>query len=56
VRSKDKKTSWIAIVNQKRNIVSHPSSGQQISIEELDQLKEIHCWLEGKISGKKVFD
>lgn len=32
-------------VNDKRNIVSHPSSGVALSLEELAHLEELDTWL-----------
>lgn len=38
--NKEKRTAWMAFVNEKRKIVSHPSAAVAISIEELAQLQE----------------
>lgn len=47
--NKEKKTSWMVTVNDKRNIVSHPSSGVALSLEELAQLEELDAWLSRQI-------
>lgn len=47
--NKERKTSWMVTVNDKRNIVSHPSSGVALSLEELAQLEEIDAWLSRQI-------
>ncbi len=49
--NKDKKTKWIVTLNDKRNIVAHPSSGISLSLEELAELEGYENWLKGKISG-----
>lgn len=42
---KDKKTSWLVFVNEKRKIVSHASSAVTLSLEDLAQLQEYDKWL-----------
>jgi hypothetical protein len=49
--NKDKKTKWLATVNEKRNIVSHASSGITLSLEELAELQDYEQWLSGKVAG-----
>ena len=49
--SKEKKTKWMVDVNDKRNIVAHPSSGMAISLEELAELEEYDNWLSRSIGG-----
>jgi DNA sulfur modification protein DndB len=43
--SKDKRTSWMNDLNEKRRIVSHVSSGVYLSMEQLGQLEEYDKWL-----------
>jgi DGQHR domain-containing protein len=50
--SKDKRTAWMAVLNEKRNLVSHISSGVSLSIEDLSQLQEYDQWLCNKIGGQ----
>jgi hypothetical protein len=40
---------WIVFVNNKRNIVAHPSAGVSIPPEDLTQLEEYRDWLVQKI-------
>lgn len=47
--NKEAKTSWLAFVNEKRNIVAHPSSGKTIPFEELEQLVDYKNWLTDKL-------
>ncbi len=49
--NKDKKTKWIVTVNEKRNLVSHPSSGVALSLEELADLEGYETWFRQKIVG-----
>jgi DNA sulfur modification protein DndB len=49
--NKGKRTSWMVFINDKRNIVSHKSSGVTLSIEDLNQLQEYDRFLSEKIFG-----
>jgi DNA sulfur modification protein DndB len=49
--NKEKRTKWLVTVNEKRNIVSHVSSGITLSLEELGELEEFEVWLNGQIAG-----
>lgn len=49
--SKEKRLSWLNFVNEKRNIVSHPSSAVTLTLDELGQLEEYERWLDGQISS-----
>lgn len=49
--SKDKRTDWMAFVNEKRRVVAHASSGMMLSIEDLEQLQGYEQWLNQHISG-----
>ncbi|MCR8996191.1 DGQHR domain-containing protein [Brevibacillus halotolerans] len=47
--NKEVRTSWLNFVNDKRNIVSHPSSARTVSLEELGKLEEYKQWLSSKL-------
>ncbi len=49
---KDRATSWIGELNEKRKIVSHASSAISLSLEDLAQLQEYEATLTEKISGR----
>jgi hypothetical protein len=49
--NKEKRTEWMVYVNEKRNIVSHPSSAVNLSMSDLNQLEEYEQWLNTQISG-----
>jgi len=51
--NKDKRTSWMNFVNEKRKIVSHSSSGITLSIDDLNQLEEYKKWLQNQVIGSK---
>jgi hypothetical protein len=54
---KDKQLSWLNFVNLKRNIVSHASSAQTLTIDELSQLEQYAEWLQmkkGELRGSKA--
>lgn len=42
--NKDKRTSWINTLNDKRRVVAHASSGKTLSIEELEELQRYDEW------------
>jgi DNA sulfur modification protein DndB len=48
---KDKKTQWLANVNDLRKIVAHASSGKTVTLEELEFLQDIEIWLNASVSG-----
>lgn len=48
--SKDKRTAWMAFVNERRKIVSHPTSAVSVSLEDLAQLEEYDHWLNSQLS------
>lgn len=48
---KDKKTQWLANVNESRKIIAHASSGKTLTLEELAFLQDIEIWLNASISG-----
>jgi hypothetical protein len=48
---KEKQLSWLNVVNLKRNIVSHASSGKTLTVEELNQLEQYGEWLRRKKGG-----
>jgi DGQHR domain-containing protein len=47
---KEKQLSWLNFVNLKRNIVSHPSSGKTLTIDELSQIEQYGHWLNQRIN------
>jgi DNA sulfur modification protein DndB len=49
--SKEKRLSWLNFVNEKRNIVAHPSATVTLTLEELAQLEEYQEWLDNQISA-----
>jgi DNA sulfur modification protein DndB len=49
--SKEKRLSWLNFVNEKRNIVSHPSAAVTITVDELAQLEEYEQWLDSQVSA-----
>lgn len=48
--SKDKRTKWIAFVNEQRKKVSHASRGEYVSLDELSKLEYYHNWFTANIS------
>jgi hypothetical protein len=52
--NKEKKTKWIVDVNEKRNIVAHPSSGVLLSIEQLSELQNYERTLVERIEGREA--
>jgi DNA sulfur modification protein DndB len=54
--NKDKRLSWIVFVNEKRNIVAHPSAGVTLAAEDVSQLDEYRSWLSDNLkkSGASV--
>lgn len=51
IGNKDKKTGWMAFINEKRKIVSHASSAVTLSLEDLSRLQEYENWLSQRIVG-----
>ena len=49
---KERGTSWMEELNQKRNCVAHSSSGVTLSIEDLSQIQEYEHWLNQQIEGR----
>jgi hypothetical protein len=54
--SKEKRLSWLNFVNEKRNIVSHPSSAVTLTLDELGQLEEYERWMDAQISSPMAED
>lgn len=52
--NKDKKTSWMNFLNDKRRIVAHASSGKTISLDELAQLEEYDAWFSAQMRDPGV--
>jgi len=38
-------------INEMRNLVSHPSSGATLSVEQVAEIEQRERWLEGQIAG-----
>jgi DGQHR domain-containing protein len=47
---KENRIHWLNIVNEKRNIVSHPSAAVTLTVEDLAALEEYERWLDTKIT------
>lgn len=47
--SKDKRTEWIYDVSERRNVVSHPSSGRYVTLAELAELEAYDEWLANQL-------
>lgn len=47
---KENRIHWLNTVNEKRNIVSHPSAAITLTVEDLAALEEYERWLASKIS------
>jgi DGQHR domain-containing protein len=47
---KENRIHWLNVVNEKRNIVSHPSAAITLTVEDLAALEEYERWLAAKIS------
>jgi hypothetical protein len=47
---KESRIHWLNIVNEKRNIVSHPSSAVTLTFDDLAALEEYERWLAAKVS------
>lgn len=50
-RSKDARTAWLNFINEKRKIVSHPTSAVVISLEDLAKIETYGEWLNGQIKN-----
>ena len=48
--SKERRLSWMNFINEKRNIVAHPSAAVTLTLEELAQLEDYQAWLDTQIS------
>lgn len=48
---KENRIHWMNFVNEKRNVVSHPSAAITLTLEDLAQLEEYDRWLAGKLSS-----
>ena len=47
---KESRVGWLSIVNEKRNIVSHPSAAIMLTIEDLSLLQEYDVWLSSNVA------
>lgn len=54
--NKEARTSWMAFVNERRNIVSHPSSAITLSLEDLAQLEDYKSWLMQQLQGNDFLE
>lgn len=54
--NKEKRTSWMVFVNDKRRIVSHVSSGVTLPLEDLADLEHYQAWLSGRNKGSEIPD
>lgn len=52
--NKEKRLSWLDFVNEKRNIVFHPSSAVILSIEDLVELQERDRWLSEQVGSTRA--
>lgn len=52
--NKEKRTSWLAFINEKRNIIAHPSSAKTVTIEELNKLEAYKNWLSKQIQDASL--
>ncbi|HKZ41255.1 MAG TPA: DGQHR domain-containing protein [Candidatus Hodarchaeales archaeon] len=53
--NKDKRTSWMNVLNEKRKIVSHASSAVSLSLEDLSELQDYDKWLSERIVGTQDY-
>lgn len=49
--NKEKGTSWLNTLNERRKVVAHASSAVTLSFDELEELEEIDRWLTTSLSG-----
>lgn len=49
--NKEKRTSWMSDLNEKRKVVSHASSAVTIGLDELEQLQEYERWFNAQLAG-----
>jgi DGQHR domain-containing protein len=49
---KEKRTAWMAFVNDKRRIVSHATAGAIVSAEDLEALQQFEVWLRERVGGQ----
>lgn len=54
--SKDKRTSWLAFVNEQRRLVAHASSGTSVTMENLMQLEEYERELMRRLAAEPQAD
>ncbi|MDQ5825663.1 MAG: DGQHR domain-containing protein [Chloroflexota bacterium] len=54
--SKDKRTSWMSFINERRKLVAHASAAMSVSIEDLNELELYDKWLEEQIKGGQIVD
>lgn len=49
---KEKRTSWLVFVNDKRRVVSHASSGTSVSMDDLSTIEQYDRWLAERVGGQ----
>jgi DNA sulfur modification protein DndB len=54
--NKEKRTKWMVTVNERRNVIAHPSSGVALSLEQLAELQEYERALNDRIEGRASED
>jgi DNA sulfur modification protein DndB len=47
--NKQKKTEWMVFINEKRNLVAHPTASVMIPMEELTLIEQYDQWLQERI-------
>lgn len=47
---KENRIHWLNVINEKRNIVSHPSAAVTLTLDDLAALEEYERWLTAKVS------
>jgi len=48
--NKEKRIHWLNVINEKRNIISHPSSAITLTVEDLAALEGYERWLDAKLT------
>jgi DGQHR domain-containing protein len=54
--NKQKKTEWLARMNEIRKIAAHASRGATVSFEQLSELEEYLSWLRATVSGVDLLE
>jgi hypothetical protein len=48
---KEKGTAWLAVLNERRRVIMHPSAAVTLTLEEVAELEEYERWLISQLSG-----